>query len=134
MIRGGLIRLPVSPCCRIPPRESQIESRTKPPPAVKSQVISAAHFIGENLLVGQVLGLTAAGACKPTYDGIRNGLARCSRRSGAARRLVVCAGQRKGRDRGRARRLGWNAPKRRSLAPGAPGRRGTANPRLRAAK
>src|SRR5881227_3691422 len=44
-ISGGLIRLPASCCWRIPPRISQIESRTKPPPAVITQAINAAHFI-----------------------------------------------------------------------------------------
>src|SRR5207248_11386464 len=44
-ISGGRIRLPASCCCRIPPRISQIESSTKPPPAVITQAISAAHFI-----------------------------------------------------------------------------------------
>src|SRR5438045_8206676 len=44
-IKGGRIRLPASCCCRIPPRISQIESSTKPPPAVITQAINAAHFI-----------------------------------------------------------------------------------------
>src|SRR5919204_863328 len=44
-ISGGRILLPPSPSCRIPPRISQIESSTKPPPAVMTQVTSAAHFI-----------------------------------------------------------------------------------------
>src|SRR5213082_3397804 len=44
-IRGGRIRLPPSCCWRIPPRINQIESSTKPPPAVITQAISAAHFI-----------------------------------------------------------------------------------------
>src|SRR6058998_3015888 len=44
-ISGGRIRLPASCCCRIPPRISQIESSTKPPPAVITQAINAAHFI-----------------------------------------------------------------------------------------
>src|SRR5437588_13126806 len=44
-INGGRIRLPASCCWRIPPRMSQIESSTKPPPAVITQAISAAHFI-----------------------------------------------------------------------------------------
>src|SRR4051812_29730771 len=44
-INGGRIRLPTSDCWRIPPRISQIESSTKPPPAVITQAISAAHFI-----------------------------------------------------------------------------------------
>src|SRR5919201_3320675 len=35
----------------MPPRASQIDKRTNPPPAVKTQVINAAHFIG-NLLIG----------------------------------------------------------------------------------
>src|SRR5205823_11270474 len=34
----------VSPC-RMPPRDSQIESSTKPPPAVTTHAISAAHLI-----------------------------------------------------------------------------------------
>ena len=45
MISGGRMRLPAPACCRMPPRASQIESKTKPPPAVTTQVISAAHFI-----------------------------------------------------------------------------------------
>src|SRR5207247_113249 len=44
-ISGGRIRLPASCCCCIPPRISQIESSTKPPPAVITQAINAAHFI-----------------------------------------------------------------------------------------
>src|SRR2546425_7827114 len=44
-ISGGRIRLPASCCWRIPPRISQIESSMKPPPAVITQAISAAHFI-----------------------------------------------------------------------------------------
>src|SRR5438105_4361496 len=44
-ISGGRIRLPASCCWRIPPRISQIESSTKPPPAVITQAINAAHFI-----------------------------------------------------------------------------------------
>src|SRR6059058_1932902 len=44
-ISGGRIRLPASCCWRIPPRINQIESSTKPPPAVITQAISAAHFI-----------------------------------------------------------------------------------------
>jgi hypothetical protein len=32
----------------MPPRDSQIESKTKPPPAVMTQVISAAHFIASS--------------------------------------------------------------------------------------
>src|SRR5438046_6026945 len=44
-ISGGLIRLPASCCWRIPPRISQIDSSTKPPPAVITQAIKAAHFI-----------------------------------------------------------------------------------------
>src|SRR5919206_706588 len=44
-ISGGLIRLPPSRPCRIPPRASQIVSKTKPPPAVSTQAMSAAHFI-----------------------------------------------------------------------------------------
>src|SRR6266852_1744889 len=44
-ISGGRIRLPASCCWRMPPRLSQIESSTKPPPAVITQVMSAAHFI-----------------------------------------------------------------------------------------
>src|SRR5438876_7981954 len=44
-ISGGRIFEPGSrPCC-IPPRESQIASRTNPPPAVTIQATSAAHFI-----------------------------------------------------------------------------------------
>src|SRR5207237_3322610 len=49
-INGGRIRLPASCCWRIPPRISQIESSTKPPPAVISQAISAAHFITPSLV------------------------------------------------------------------------------------
>src|SRR5205807_1224750 len=44
-ISGGRIRLPASCSWRIPPRISQIESSTKPPPAVITQAMSAAHFI-----------------------------------------------------------------------------------------
>src|SRR5205085_9819790 len=44
-ISGGRIRLLASCCWRIPPRISQIESSTKPPPAVITQAINAAHFI-----------------------------------------------------------------------------------------
>src|SRR5947207_696774 len=44
-INGGRIRFPPSCCWPMPPRISQIESSTKPPPAVSTQVISAAHFI-----------------------------------------------------------------------------------------
>src|SRR5437588_9343641 len=44
-ISGGRIRLPPACCCRIPPRISQIESSTKPPPAVITQAINAAHII-----------------------------------------------------------------------------------------
>src|ERR687888_1905296 len=44
-IRGGLIRPPPSrPCC-IPPRASQMVRSTKPPPAVSTHAMSAAHFI-----------------------------------------------------------------------------------------
>jgi hypothetical protein len=32
----------------MPPRDSQIESKTKPPPAVMTQVISAAHSIASS--------------------------------------------------------------------------------------
>src|SRR2546423_10685527 len=42
---GGRIRLPPSCCCCIPPRINQIESSTKPPPAVITHAMSAAHFI-----------------------------------------------------------------------------------------
>src|SRR4051812_24050116 len=45
MISGGRIRLPPSPVWRMPPRDSQIAKSTKPPPAVMTQVISAAHSI-----------------------------------------------------------------------------------------
>src|SRR3954467_4833324 len=48
-IKGGRIRLPASCCCFIPPRISQIESNTKPPPAVISQAMSAAHFMSAPL-------------------------------------------------------------------------------------
>src|SRR5919197_2187926 len=44
-IRGGLTGLPPSRPCRIPPRASQIVRRTKPPPAVSTHAMSAAHFI-----------------------------------------------------------------------------------------
>src|SRR5436190_13916749 len=44
-ISGGRIRLPASCCWRIPHRSSQIQSRTKPPPAVITQTINPAHFI-----------------------------------------------------------------------------------------
>src|ERR671926_450424 len=44
-IRGGLIRSPPSRCCCIPPRASQIVRSTKPPPAVSTHAMSAAHFI-----------------------------------------------------------------------------------------
>src|SRR3954471_2241928 len=50
-IKGGRIRLPASCCCFIPPRISQIESNTKPPPAVISQAMSAAHFIDASFRV-----------------------------------------------------------------------------------
>src|SRR5204862_7888125 len=49
-ISGGRIRLPASCCWRIPPRISQIESSTKPPPAVITQAINAAHFIYASLV------------------------------------------------------------------------------------
>src|SRR3954451_14650606 len=49
-IRGGRIRLPPAPSCRIPPRDSQIASRTNPPPAVATQAINAAHSIRSLLL------------------------------------------------------------------------------------
>src|SRR5437773_6258497 len=53
-ISGGRIRLPASCCWRIPPRISQIESSTKPPPAVITQAINAAHFIYASLvLIGE---------------------------------------------------------------------------------
>src|SRR6266545_379177 len=48
-ISGGRIRLPASCCWRIPPRLSQIDSRTTPPPAVMTQATSAAHFIAPPL-------------------------------------------------------------------------------------
>src|SRR5215211_107386 len=44
-INGGRIRDPDSLAWRIPPLESQIASRTNPPPAVAIQAISAAHSI-----------------------------------------------------------------------------------------
>src|SRR5436853_5864445 len=44
-ISGGRIRLPGSRPWRMPPLESQIASKTKPPPAVTTHAISAAHFI-----------------------------------------------------------------------------------------
>src|SRR5215208_1215851 len=44
-INGGRIRDPDSLAWRIPPLESQIVSRTNPPPAVAIQAISAAHSI-----------------------------------------------------------------------------------------
>src|SRR6266536_1414327 len=50
-ISGGRIRLPASRCLRMPPRISQIESSTKPPPAVITQAINAAHFIAPPLFV-----------------------------------------------------------------------------------
>src|SRR5919109_4647050 len=40
---GGRMRRPDSRCCRTPPRVTQMERRTNPPPAVKTQVMSAAH-------------------------------------------------------------------------------------------
>src|SRR5215475_1882551 len=46
--RGGRIRDPPSAPWRMPPRASQIESKTKPPPAVMTQAISAAHFIASS--------------------------------------------------------------------------------------
>src|SRR3954453_11391337 len=45
MISGGRIRLPPSAAWRMPLRDSQIANSTKPPPAVRTQVISAAHSI-----------------------------------------------------------------------------------------
>jgi hypothetical protein len=45
MISGDRILDSPFPRCFIPPRASQIESRTKPPPAVITHAISAAHFI-----------------------------------------------------------------------------------------
>src|SRR3954464_2014441 len=44
-ISGGRILVPPSRPCRMPPRESQIDSRMKPPPAVRTHAISAAHSI-----------------------------------------------------------------------------------------
>jgi len=44
-IRGVRILDPASAPCRIPPRASQIQSKTKPPSAVITHVISAAHRI-----------------------------------------------------------------------------------------
>src|SRR5919198_3569779 len=44
-IRGGRIFVPGSrPCC-MPPRESQVASKTNPPPAVATHAINAAHSI-----------------------------------------------------------------------------------------
>src|ERR671934_1263208 len=51
MISGGRIRFPASRCCCMPPRASQIDKSTNPPPAVTTHVIKAAHFIS-SLLVG----------------------------------------------------------------------------------
>src|SRR6266542_3990387 len=42
---AGLILVPGSRPCRMPPRASQIDSRTKPPPAVAIHAIKAAHSI-----------------------------------------------------------------------------------------
>src|SRR4051794_38604201 len=53
MINGGLMRLPAA-CDFIPPRASQIDRRTKPPPAVSTHVINAAHSI-TSLLVRVVV-------------------------------------------------------------------------------
>src|SRR5919204_2657842 len=44
-IRGGLIRPAPSRACCMPPRARKIVSRTKPPPAVTTHAMSAAHFI-----------------------------------------------------------------------------------------
>src|SRR5437763_6724351 len=44
-INAGRIFVPGVPSCRMPPRDSQIASSTKPPPAVTTHAISAAHFI-----------------------------------------------------------------------------------------
>src|SRR4051794_38256879 len=48
-ISGGRILDPPSPPCRMPPRESQIARRTKPPPAVSNHAINAAHSIYASL-------------------------------------------------------------------------------------
>src|SRR5918911_4964169 len=45
MSGGRILGLPGSPRCRIPPRRSQMASRTNPPPAVTTHAMSAAHFI-----------------------------------------------------------------------------------------
>src|ERR671934_2300197 len=45
MSGGRILGLPGSPRCRIPPRGSQMASRTNPPPAVTTHAMSAAHFI-----------------------------------------------------------------------------------------
>src|SRR5690349_15036572 len=42
-IRGGRMRLPASRACCMPPRATQIESRTKPPAAVRIQRMRANH-------------------------------------------------------------------------------------------
>src|SRR5262245_43571775 len=52
-INGGRIREPASALCRMPPRESQIVRRTKPPPAVTIHAISAAHSIPRLLVALQ---------------------------------------------------------------------------------
>src|SRR3954464_11259062 len=54
MISGGLMRLPAA-CDLMPPRASQIERRTNPPPAVSTPVINAAPFISSLLTRGLVL-------------------------------------------------------------------------------
>jgi hypothetical protein len=53
MMSGGLMRFPAA-WDFIPPRASQMDRSTKPPPAVSTQVINAAHFTSASLLEGSV--------------------------------------------------------------------------------
>src|ERR671934_376158 len=104
-IKGGRIFVPGSRPCRIPPRPSQIESRTKPPPAVTTHAISAAHSIfpppfdrfprappqrrSNGIRFSRASGFSRAGARALTAPAVRNRrpaiAAECLRRQADAR-------------------------------------------------
>src|SRR5436190_3349166 len=64
MTSCGRMRLPPSSACCIPPRLTQIEKRTKPPPAVNTHVISAAHSMAPPFRSRSIAELTKIGVAR----------------------------------------------------------------------
>src|SRR5436190_1912584 len=86
-INAGRIFVPGVPSCRMPLRDSQIASSTKPPPAVTTHAISAAHFILPPFpLTGSATELPAPAVCQRGPSVTPEGL---GRQPNARRRLAA---------------------------------------------